>query len=295
MQNISENIALFTAPALKNSKKLFLDFWLYIFSNNPESSFKEEIYSQATHIWLWEKFLAEWDEETRWKYVKISYIWKIEEFWSFEIILQWNKIINIENNSSKIISNSKILEFMQIFIERSIYCKEDWTLSNDIEKNWRFIYVNPENIITITENILYPSKSLVSFPLNTDINGKYIHSKDLINTIKISENAFLDLKNKELLVKNFSENINKWEILLSNNLKKVTFWDTNKDLYINIMKILNKNPDGFKARDYEIFKDIKDTDFPEKIKAFNKWWFIKYLDFTLNITSTLYISRKNKE
>lgn len=82
MTIFSENIALFTVPALKNSRKLFLEFWLYIFSNNPESSFKEEIYSQATHIWLGEKFLAEWNENNSGKYVKISLIERNLKFFS---------------------------------------------------------------------------------------------------------------------------------------------------------------------------------------------------------------------
>lgn len=293
MKNISENIALFTAPALKNSRKLFLEFWLYIFSNSLESSFKEEIYSKASYLWLWEKFIAEWDEETKWKYVKVDFIGKIEEIWNFEIDFQDSKVTKIIDNKSKNLSNSTLIEFIQRFVEETSYMK-DYGISNNFSKKFRFIYAKPEKIIKINENILYPSKSLVSFPLNIDINGKYIESKNIINTIKISENTFLDLKNKELLVKNFSDDLKKWEILLENNLKKVSLWDTNNELYVNIIKILHKNPDGFRVREYEEFKNILDTDFPEKIKAFNIWAFIEYLDFTLNITSSLFIKKKQK-
>lgn len=293
MKNISENIALFTAPALKNSRKLFLEFWLYVFSNSLESSFKEEIYSKASYLWLWEKFIAEWDEETKWKYLKVDFIGKIEEIWNFEIDFQDSKVTKIIDNKSKNLSNSTLIEFIQRFVEETSYMK-DYGISNNFSKKFRFIYVKPEKIIKINENILYPSKSLVSFPLNVDINGKYIESKNIINTIKISENTFLDLKNKELLVKNFSDDLKKWEILLENNLKKVSLWDTNNELYVNIIKILHKNPDGFRVREYEEFKNILDTDFPEKIKAFNRWAFIEYLDFTLNITSSLFIKKKQK-
>lgn len=293
MKNISENIALFTAPALKNSRKLFLEFWLYVFSNSLESSFKEEIYSKASYLWLWEKFIAEWDEETKWKYVKVDFIGKIEKTWNFEIDFQDSKVTKIIDNESKYLSDSTLIEFIQRFVEETSYMK-DYGISNNFSKKFRFIYVKPEKIIKINENILYPSKSLVSFPLNVDINGKYIESKNIINTIKISENTFLDLKNKELLVKNFSDDLKKWEILLENNLKKVSLWDTNNELYVNIIKILHKNPDGFRVREYEEFKNILDTDFPEKIKAFNRWAFIEYLDFTLNITSSLFIKKKQK-
>lgn len=293
MKNISENIALFTAPALKNSRKLFLEFWLYVFSNSLESSFKEEIYSKASYLWLWEKFIAEWDEETKWKYLKVDFIGKIEEIWNFEIDFQDSKVTKIIDNKSKNLSNSTLIEFIQRFVEETSYMK-DYGISNNFSKKFRFIYAKPEKIIKINENILYPSKSLVSFPLNVDINGKYIESRNIINTIKISENTFLDLKNKELLVKNFSDDLKKWEILLENNLKKVSLWDTNNELYVNIIKILHKNPDGFRVREYEEFKNILDTDFPEKIKAFNRWAFIEYLDFTLNITSSLFIKKKQK-
>lgn len=293
MKNISENIALFTVPALKNSRKLFLEFWLYVFSNSLESSFKEEIYLKASYLWLWEKFIAEWDEETKWKYVKVDFIGKIEETWNFEIDFQDSKVTKIIDNESKYLSDSTLIEFIQRFVEETSYMK-DYGISYNFSKKFRFIYVKPEKIIKINENILYPSKSLVSFPLNVDINGKYIESKNIINTIKISENTFLDLKNKELLVKNFSDDLKKWEILLENNLKKVSLWDTNNELYVNIIKILHKNPDGFKVREYEEFKNILDTDFPEKIKAFNRWAFIEYLDFTLNITSSLFIKKKQK-
>lgn len=293
MKNISENIALFTAPALKNSRKLFLEFWLYVFSNSLESSFKEEIYLKASYLWLWEKFIAEWDEETKWKYVKVDFIGKIEETWNFEIDFQDSKVTKIIDNESKYLSDSTLIEFIQRFVEETSYMK-DYGISYNFSKKFRFIYVKPEKIIKINENILYPSKSLVSFPLNVDINGKYIESKNIINTIKISENTFLDLKNKELLVKNFSDDLKKWEILLENNLKKVSLWDTNNELYVNIIKILHKNPDGFRVREYEEFKNILDTDFPEKIKAFNRWAFIEYLDFTLNITSSLFIKKKQK-
>lgn len=139
-------------------------------------------------------------------------------------------------------------------------------ISDNLPRNWVFIHVNPKNIISITENILYPSKNIVSFPLNTDINGNYIHSKDVINTIKISENVYLEKKNKYLLIKNSSENIKKWEMLLSNNLKKVPLWDDNKDFYANLLEKILQNPEWFSSfvliylimlRDYSHIKTIR--------------------------------------
>lgn len=87
------------------------------------------------------------------------------EMSSFRIECLENGIINI--NITYIISvdmnNFTFLEYMQKFIERSIYSKENWEFTSDIEKNWRFIYAKSENIIQIQENILYPSKNLVTF------------------------------------------------------------------------------------------------------------------------------------
>lgn len=287
MQNFSQNIPLFTATALTHTKKLFLEYGIYVFSDNSASKFKSEIYNQATHIGIWEKFDCQWDEWTFGKFVKIEFIGKILETGSFKIDFQWDKITNIIENSSKIINNTKMLAFMQSFMERSVYCKDNWEFSASTEKRWRFICVNPDKVITINENILYPSKSLVSFSLNIDKNKEYIPAKEIINTIQISENAFLDLNNKELLVKNFSDDLKKWEILLENNLKKVSLWDDNKGLYMNILEILHKNPDGFEMRNFEEFDEYTDLVLKEKIKGFNKGNSVKYLDFSL------WISEKN--
>lgn len=294
MTTFYENIALFTSPAVKSSRQLFRGYWIYIFSDTEESNFNEEIYSEATHIWLGEKFLAEGDENTSWKYVKISVIWEIAETGSFSVDFEEWKLKAITYLESKLLSKEIMFKYMEKFMEGSMFYTKNETISPRAHKNWRFIYAKMDSLISISENILYPSKNTVSFPLNIDKNGKYLEAKNFINTLKISENVYLDRKDKNLLVKNFSENIKKWEVLLENNLKKVPFWDTNNELYINIMKILHKNPNGFKIREYNEFKEILDTDFGEKIKAFNRGGFADYLDFTLVVTSSLFIHKKQK-
>lgn len=193
MQHFSQNIALFTAPALKNSRKLFQEYGLYIFSDSSESGFKEEVVSQATHIWLGEKYLCQWDEWSLGKYVKISLIGEILERWNFEIDFEWEKVTKIFNNSSKSLSDSFLLDYMQKFIENSIFCKADWELASSTERKWRYIYTKPKNIIHIQENILHPSKSLVSFALNVDENNKYIKSDKLIKTIRFNEKFHIDV------------------------------------------------------------------------------------------------------
>ena len=155
MQHFSQNIALFTAPALKNSRKLFQEYGLYIFSDSSESGFKEEVVSQATHIWLGEKYLCQWDEWSLGKYVKISLIGEI--------------------------------------LEESRFYKENWELKFWTQKKWKYMFVSPENIISLSENVLYPSKSVVSFVLNVDENNKYIKSDKLIKTIRFNEKFHIDV------------------------------------------------------------------------------------------------------
>lgn len=296
MTIFSENIALFTAPALKNSKKIFRKSWLYFFSDSEESGFKEEIYSQATHIWLGEKFIAEWDENNSGKYVKISSIGEIEEIWSFSVeLLEWKitKITKLQGNFDKEI----LLERMKDFIEETYFTKDN-RISNNLSKNWKFIFAKTENIISISENILYPSKSLVSFPLNIlNIEKKkiYIPAIDIINTIKISENVYLDKKNQCLIVKNSSTQLKKWEILLANNMKQVPLWDDNKAIYSKILENLYKKPNWFKLDEDDLLKTIKQTEYSEKKKAFSRANFSDYLDFDISISVTWWITKTSKK
>lgn len=166
---------------------------MYVFSDNSESNFKEEVYNQATHIWLGERFVCKADEWGFEKYINVSLIWYICETWNFEIDFEWEKITKIFNNSSKSFSDSFLLDYMQKFIENSIFCKEDWELASSTERKWRYIYTKPKNIIHIQENILHPSKSLVSFALNVDENNKYIKSDKLIKTIRFNEKFHIDV------------------------------------------------------------------------------------------------------
>jgi|GEM_PF-3325235 hypothetical protein len=55
------------------------------------------------------------------------------------------------------------------------------------------MFVSPENIISLSENVLYPSKSVVSFVLNVDENNKYIKSDKLIKTIRFNEKFHIDV------------------------------------------------------------------------------------------------------
>lgn len=193
MQHFSQNIALFTAPALKNSRKLFQEYGLYIFSDSSESGFKEEVVSQATHIWLGEKYLCQWDEWSLGKYVKISLIGEILERWNFEIDFEWEKVTKIFHNPSKNVSDKTLLEFMQKFLEESRFYKENGELKFWTQKKWKYMFVSPENIISLSENVLYPSNSVVSFVLNVDENNKYIKSDKLIKTIRFNEKFHIDV------------------------------------------------------------------------------------------------------
>lgn len=294
MNNLNPYVILFTAPALKNSRKLFQEYGLYVFSDSSESGFKEEIYKQATYIGLGERFICKADEWSIEKYVKVSLVWEIVETWSFEIDFTKEEVTKITEAASKHLPDNKILEFMQKFIEESIFSKDNWELKFWTQKKWRFIYAKSENIIHIQENILYPSKQITFLLLNVDENNKYIQAKELITTIKISENVFLDLKNKELLVKNFSENIKKWEFLMKNGMKKVSLWDDNKELYFNILKILYKNPGGFEIRDFREFDNYTELKLKEKIKGFNKGKSVKYLDFSIGFSERNYNEKSFK-
>lgn len=295
MQHFSQNIALFTAPALKNSRKIFQEYGLYIFSDSSESGFKEEVVSQATHIGLGEKYACQWDEWNVDKYVKISLIGEILERWNFEIDFEWEKVTKIFHNPSKNISDKTLLDFMQKFLEESIFYKENGELKFWTQKKWKYIFVNPENIISLSENVLYPSKSVASFVLNVDNDGKYIESKHFINTLKISENVYLNKKHQCLLVRGDAGILKKWEMMIANSLKKVPLGEDNSELYTNILEKILAFPEGFSFNDFTEFESIKATDYPEKKKAFSRANFSHYLDFDINISARGFVTKTEKK
>lgn len=82
---------------------------------------------------------------------------------------------------------------MQKFLEESRFYKENGELKFWTQKKWKYMFVSPENIISLSENVLYPSKSVVSFVLNVDENNKYIKSDKLIKTIRFNEKFHIDV------------------------------------------------------------------------------------------------------
>lgn len=271
MNNFSQYIALFTAPAVKSSRKLFQEYGMYVFSDNLESNFKEEVYNQATHIWLGERFVCKADEWDFGKYIKVSLIWDICETWNFEIDFEWEKITKIFNNSSKSLSDSFLLDYMEKFIENSIFCKEDWELASSTERKWRYIYAKPKNIIHIQENILHPSKSLASFALNVDENNKYIKSDKLIKTIRFNEKFHIDVKRCVIIDKNSFE-----EIKIGNYNPE----------YVDILVNLLKHPDWYtleKSKNLKPWEKIDYKKFQDLEKAFNDALFSKKLWIEIHI------------
>lgn len=279
MTIFSENVATFTAPALKNSRQIFRDLGLYIFADSEESGFEEEIFSQATHIWLGEQFFAEWDENNSGKYIKISLIGEIEEIWNFSVEFSEWKITKITNLYGKI--DAKIIwDCMQRFIEETYFMK-DYGISNNLPKNWKFIFAKPETIISISENILYPSKEIISFPLNIDKNGKYIKADNLVKTIKFNEKFRIDSK--------------RCVIIDVNSFDEIKIWNYNKeytDILINLLKhpnwyILEECKNLIKEWIKIDYKSLQDLE-----KAFNEAKFSQTLGIKIKIATNGKISKK---
>ena len=59
MNNFSQYIALFTAPAVKSSRKLFQEYGLYVFSDNPERFLKKSFTNKQLIFDLEKNLFAE--------------------------------------------------------------------------------------------------------------------------------------------------------------------------------------------------------------------------------------------
>gem|GEM_PF-6379949 len=55
---------------------------------------------------------------------------------------------------------------MNFFLENTYFVKLDNTFMESTPKEWRFIYVNPKNILEYNEDILLPQKKTVPLDLH---------------------------------------------------------------------------------------------------------------------------------
>lgn len=254
-------ISLYTVPASKDSLNTFDDYWYYFFDDSENSKFILNKINESCYLWLW----REYEINNLWlDYLKIQKVWKISKVWKFIINYDWESITNFTWDKSENINEAFNKHF------DCFHRYNTWKIKNDTPKKWIYIYTE-DNIIDIDENILYPSKDLVSIPLNLDSNWNYINSFKLIDSLKISENVFFNFNTKNLIVNWENININPvyWKII------DLLFKSKNKEFDIYEYK-----------KEFQKIKDDMFFDYDSLRTVTQKWFntiLKKYLDFEIFI------------
>lgn len=252
-------ISLYTVPAWKDSLNTFDDFWYYFFDDSDNSKFKFNKINEACYLGLW----REYEINTLWlDYLKIQKIWKIAKVWKFIIDYNEDEIIKFSWDKSDNI-DEVFKKHFDCFHRYST-----WKIKNDTPKKWIYIYIE-DNIIDINEDILYPSKDLVSISLNLDWDWNYINSFKLIDSLKISDNTFFNFTNKNLIVN--------WEVIEINP----AYWK----IIELIFRSENKNFNIYDNKKYFV-NHIKWFTYSDLKSNTQKWFnttLQKYLDFKIII------------
>ncbi len=275
--NCSSYISLYTLPAVNQSIYFFEKYGLYIFPEYKNSEFKEHEYSRAEYVGIGRDYVVEWLEK---KYLKIQKIWKIAEIWKFVIDFDEKNLTKIEITQWKSVDKEFLKEIVNQHIDAySRY--DDGRIRSQLEKERVYIRINPEEIIDIQENILYPRKSLVSFPLNVN-HSKYISSQNLVEKIKINAHTFLDTKRNILIT-------DEWEVMIGQNNK----------IYTKILELLaHSNTESITINQLqgEIPHLSTDNESLHNLEInFNKARFCRdFLDFKIRISSNGILSKEKK-
>ena len=247
-----EFLATYTLPAQKKSLDIFKETWFYFFWITSTTKIDFDALGKATYLWLWYEYELKDSED---EYIKIMKIWEIQEIWNFqidptgEIIGDYSWEIELKSAFNKHFSN--------------LHKFKNGSIKTELPNTIGFIQVT--NIIDVHENILYPSKQFIAFP----IINKWNYQKHIlwINAFKINNCMFFVNEDKIELPN--------WKIeKLENN------W-----IYCKILELLCKS-DNFEfdlGKYPELEKVLPKTDI--KIKNNTLKWFnaklSKYLWFNL--------------
>lgn len=170
-----EFLATYTLPAQKKSLDIFKETWFYFFWITSTTKIDFDALGKATYLWLWYEYELKDSED---EYIKIMKMWEIRKIWDFkidptgEIIGDYSWEIELKSAFNKHFSN------LHKFI--------DGTIKTELPNIIGFIQVT--NIIDVHENILYPSKQFIAFP----IINKWNYQKHIlwINAFKINNCMF---------------------------------------------------------------------------------------------------------
>lgn len=167
--------------------------------------FKQREIELAEYLWIWNEFLVNNTSPTQNnlknnKYIKIEKIGKIKQVGNFDLRLDEKNMKILFKNEKEDDEIKEIVKecFLRQFHKYHKY-KESWLNMVDTRKNWWYIVCEPNNKFNIEEDTLYPSKEIVSFPLNRSETW-VINSSKLMDTIKIWDNTFFSIKTKSLIV-----------------------------------------------------------------------------------------------
>lgn len=267
-----EYILLYTIPAWKQTLNIFDEFWLYFHVITPTTKFDINKMKKATHAWFWTEYSIENSQK---EYIEISYIWEIEKIWNFEISDK-GEILDKD-----LIKENPIIEKAFIKHFNVHHTNDNWEVFSYMWKNIRYIYIKKETIFKFNENILYPTKELISLPLNFDSKWKYLENMTFASSIKINDDCFFSVKDDKIVYK--WESIELWngwvywkilELLLKS--KDCSFYFlTQKDSFAELYKKKNALKNKPKEMTFD-YNNIRTT----IVNWFNKK-FSKYLWFNI--------------
>ncbi len=269
IEDISLNgyVNTFVASAVRTSIETFIQFGFYFFSNTKTSTFKDEEIEKAEYFAIWNDYnLRHHDFSKENKYVQPEFIGKIVFRWCFSIEHNKKEVTKILplKKLSEWISEETILNTMNFFLENTYFVKLDNTFMESTPKEWRFIYVNPKNILEYNEDILLPQKKTVPLDLHYTRKWKIIPYSKLVGLQRINDEV--SLKESDCTIFIHKEN------------RYIDIWNGNKVYMYIIKNLIWKDEVSISEFSWSNYANLTHLE-----KNFNKANFAKYLGYKIEI------------